>query len=347
MCKVPVQQDHEAMPSFDLCSRFKRFKLLEPSMGVLGFFLVAVCMICCFFYLDYRAVAKGYMVPTMGERFMWLNLDESSSSSISEIKRVDFLSIEGGGCDEFDGDWVWDERYPLYESKDCCFLDEGFRCTENGRPDLLYTKWSGSLSIVTSPDLMGRCWRSCGTSGWYSSVIRSEGTNGITPLHAASAVDNKDSIYEVNGNPITKHKGAGLLRVSAKLQDNPQIGSMDGILSGGKMQISWYELCFYLSRAVMAVVATNIEGEAVDVLSRREENQNRDDRRTCIQVLETVMRGYVMSDIVCNTQMVALQGLENGGSCYLETLPIGNDVGANRNWELLEIGCVISSIVFD
>ncbi|GFP83994.1 protein trichome birefringence-like 10 [Phtheirospermum japonicum] len=27
------------------------------------------------------------------------------------------------------------------QSKDCRFLDEGFRCSENGRPDFFYTKW--------------------------------------------------------------------------------------------------------------------------------------------------------------------------------------------------------------
>ena len=138
MCKVPSQQDHETMPICEVFRRFKRLRLFEPSLGVLGFFFVAVCVICCFFYLDYKAVAKGYRVPSQSKRFMWLKLDGSSSS---EIKKVDFLSQEGKGCDVFDGDWVWDETYPLYESRDCSFLDEGFRCTENGRPDLFYTKW--------------------------------------------------------------------------------------------------------------------------------------------------------------------------------------------------------------
>ncbi|MFS8015459.1 putative PMR5 domain, trichome birefringence-like family [Helianthus anomalus] len=47
----------------------------------------------------------------------------------------------GQKCDIFDGSWVWDESYPLYESKDCLLLDDGFRCSENGRLDQFYTKW--------------------------------------------------------------------------------------------------------------------------------------------------------------------------------------------------------------
>ena len=45
-------------------------------------------------------------------------------------------------CDLFDGEWVRaGSGYPLYDSRDCPFLDVGFRCSENGRPDESYTKW--------------------------------------------------------------------------------------------------------------------------------------------------------------------------------------------------------------
>ncbi|GJN07009.1 hypothetical protein PR202_ga24795 [Eleusine coracana subsp. coracana] len=49
--------------------------------------------------------------------------------------------VAGEECDLFDGKWVWDDGYPLYDSRDCPFLDIGFRCSENGRPDSSYTKW--------------------------------------------------------------------------------------------------------------------------------------------------------------------------------------------------------------
>lgn len=138
MSKNPPQDDSEAFQSYDFFKKFKRLRLIEPYVGVLGFFFVTVCVIFCFCYLDYRAVEKGYRVPGKSERFKWLKAD---GALMVDKRRVEFLSENGYGCDLFDGDWVWDEQYPLYQSKGCRFLDEGFRCTENGRPDLFYTKW--------------------------------------------------------------------------------------------------------------------------------------------------------------------------------------------------------------
>lgn len=126
----------ETMSFLEAFKKFKRLKLFEPYLGVLGFFFVTACVIFCFYYLDYRAVAKGFQFSGQSERFMWLQTNGSS-----EDQRVDYLGEKGDDCDVFDGDWVWDETYPLYESKNCGFLDEGFRCSENGRRDLFYTKW--------------------------------------------------------------------------------------------------------------------------------------------------------------------------------------------------------------
>lgn len=58
-----------------------------------------------------------------------------------EEVRLGFLEESENVCDVFDGVWIWDENYPLYQTKDCVFIDVGFRCSENGRLDSLYSKW--------------------------------------------------------------------------------------------------------------------------------------------------------------------------------------------------------------
>lgn len=136
-----VEEHNGAKPIFEALKRFKRSRLVfEPSLGVLGFFLVGLCLVWSFFYFDYRSVSKSYGLSDKSERFVWLKL-EKNKSIIGSSKRVGFLEESGNGCDLFDGDWVWDESYPLYQSKDCRFLDEGFRCSEFGRSDLFYTHW--------------------------------------------------------------------------------------------------------------------------------------------------------------------------------------------------------------
>jgi hypothetical protein len=44
-------------------------------------------------------------------------------------------------CDIFHGSWVYDESYPLYRAPNCPFMDPGFRCEQNGRPNLEYMKY--------------------------------------------------------------------------------------------------------------------------------------------------------------------------------------------------------------
>lgn len=122
-----------------LLDAFKRVKCLrqfDPSLGILGFFIVSACLIGCLFYLDYRDFSTRFRVLGQSQKSSWLLIKRSEE----EVK-LKFLGKKDGECDFFDGSWVWDENYPLYESKDCTFLDEGFRCSENGRPDSLYTKW--------------------------------------------------------------------------------------------------------------------------------------------------------------------------------------------------------------
>ncbi|XP_020688551.1 protein trichome birefringence-like 10 isoform X2 [Dendrobium catenatum] len=112
-------------------------------------------------------------------------------------------------CDFFDGEWIWDESYPLYQSKDCPFLDEGFRCTENGRPDRFYAKWRWKPKRCNLPSFDAKKMLERLRNRRVVFAGDSIGRNQWESLFCmfSSVIANKSSIYEVNGSPITKHKG--------------------------------------------------------------------------------------------------------------------------------------------
>lgn len=147
---TPSEPDPEAKPIFELSNKFKCLRHFDQSVGFLGFFFVSICVICGFFYLDYsRAAAERFLFPGHSDRFM--------SKGANKDKEVEFFGEKGGECDLFEGNWVWDENYPLYLSKDCSLLDNGFRCSEDGRPDLSYTKWRWQPKDCNMPRFLLRC----------------------------------------------------------------------------------------------------------------------------------------------------------------------------------------------
>ncbi|CAN4117656.1 unnamed protein product [Withania somnifera] len=46
-----------------------------------------------------------------------------------------------GSCNLFEGSWIYDESYPIYDSLKCPFIDEGLNCIKNGRSDHFYLKY--------------------------------------------------------------------------------------------------------------------------------------------------------------------------------------------------------------
>ncbi|XP_062085947.1 protein trichome birefringence-like 11 [Humulus lupulus] len=204
------ESDEAITTQLELFKKFKRFNPLEPSLGLLGFFLVAVIFISSFFYLDYETVARELRTGGTWLRLHDSSLSSSFSSSPCENERMGFLDLDGDKCDVFDGSWVWDESYPFYESRNCSFVDPGFACSENGRPDSFYTKWRWQPKDCNLPRFDGTkmleslrnkrlvfAGDSLGRNHWESLLCMLSG-----------AVPNKSSIYEVNGNPIAKHSGS-------------------------------------------------------------------------------------------------------------------------------------------
>ncbi|GJN10832.1 hypothetical protein PR202_ga28962 [Eleusine coracana subsp. coracana] len=110
-----------------------------------------------------------------------------------------------------DGEWVRDaDRYPLYHPGQCPFIDAGFRCTENGRPDAGYATWAWRPRRCTLPrfdaarllDVLRNrrvvfVGDSIGRNQWESMLC----------MLSSSDIGNGSAVYEENGNPITKHTG--------------------------------------------------------------------------------------------------------------------------------------------
>lgn len=205
----------EQIPKSSTRRRAKPFE----QVGVLGVFIVstAVFLLLLFSCLFY-AINNGVPVPSGGgwpqnSRGLGMlgtrSINSSGSRSSSDVDVDVDVEVDTGDCDLFQGEWVWDERYPLYDSRDCAFLDEGFRCSENGRPDRFYTKWRWQPSRCNLPrfgaEKMLEMLRNRRLVFVGDSIGRNQWESLLCML--SSVVLDRSSVYEVNGSPITKHNG--------------------------------------------------------------------------------------------------------------------------------------------
>ncbi|KAL6841864.1 hypothetical protein ACP4OV_028376 [Aristida adscensionis] len=112
-----------------------------------------------------------------------------------------------------DGEWVRDAggRRPMYEPGRCPFVDEGFRCRENGRPDGEYAGWRWRPRRCTLPrfdaDKLLGILRNRRLVFVGDSIGRNQWESMLCMLSSGAGAGEPGSIYEENGSPISKHTG--------------------------------------------------------------------------------------------------------------------------------------------
>ncbi|KAK4404600.1 protein trichome birefringence-like 5 [Sesamum angolense] len=114
-----------------------------------------------------------------------------------------------GNCDIYKGKWVRDEGYPLYSPGSCPYVDEGFDCLSNGRPDSGYQKWRWKpddcdLPRFNATDFLVRL-RGKRLMLVGDSMNRNQFESLLCLLR--EALPDKSKMYEVHGYKITKGRG--------------------------------------------------------------------------------------------------------------------------------------------
>ncbi|KAM6547654.1 hypothetical protein CsatB_019330 [Cannabis sativa] len=113
-------------------------------------------------------------------------------------------------CDYSYGRWVWDETRILDSYNESCrFLDPGFRCRQNGRTNEDFRRWRWQPDGCDLPRFNASDFLERSRNGRIVFAGDSIGRNQWESLLCmlAQGVSNKSTIHEVNGKPITKHKG--------------------------------------------------------------------------------------------------------------------------------------------
>ncbi|XP_052201139.1 protein trichome birefringence-like 38 [Diospyros lotus] len=118
----------------------------------MGFWQLHKALLSSLFLLQAVAVAMALSVP-LPEQAKYYHNGSSSSTSTSTLRRREL----GGGCNLFQGKWVVDASFPLYDySSTCPFIDPQFNCLKYGRPDRDFLRYAWKPDSCDLPRFDGK-----------------------------------------------------------------------------------------------------------------------------------------------------------------------------------------------
>ncbi|KAF6152810.1 hypothetical protein GIB67_004639 [Kingdonia uniflora] len=72
---------------------------------------------------------------------MGFGFERTSFLWVAVFVLVLVLCVCSDGCDLYEGSWVYDDLYPLYDPSSCPFIRKEFDCHKYGRPDTMFLKY--------------------------------------------------------------------------------------------------------------------------------------------------------------------------------------------------------------
>ncbi|TKY74162.1 trichome berefringence 7 [Spatholobus suberectus] len=178
------------------------------TVGSFIFFLLVLSWAYLYSFPTSPSVIQSYdeipnSSPSLVQSYEIPNSSHSFVQSYGEILKS---NVSMGTCNVFEGSWIRDDSYPLYDASHCPFAERGFDCLTNGRKDRGYSKWRWKPKNCDIPRFDARRileqLRGKRVVFVGDSLSRTQWESMICLL--MTGVENKKSVYEIKGNKITK-----------------------------------------------------------------------------------------------------------------------------------------------